>query len=172
LILLFSRYSSPSAPPSVVLELRLDSGFAADAYYLCRWVLGSEGTAAPTSAGPARLHAAGVCSTRRRYFQYTLFSTNGRNYCGFVIILYSNRTGRPPPSPTAGPRQQPPPPMYTLGGSIKPAFQFPATDIPSSSTPPMFQAQPSTLDMAAEDQLAWDEIRYDDILATMEGAPQ
>jgi hypothetical protein len=26
--------------------------------------------------------------------------------------------------------------------------------------------------MGAEDQLAWDEIRYDDILATMEGAPQ
>jgi hypothetical protein len=26
--------------------------------------------------------------------------------------------------------------------------------------------------MGAEDQLAWDEIRYDDILAIMEGAPQ
>jgi hypothetical protein len=36
----------------------------------------------------------------------------------------------------------------------------------------MFQAQPSTFDMGAEDQLAWDEIRYDDILAIMEGAPQ
>jgi hypothetical protein len=36
----------------------------------------------------------------------------------------------------------------------------------------MFQAQPSTFDAAVEDQLAWDEIRYDDILATMEGAPQ
>jgi hypothetical protein len=76
------RDSSPSAPPNVVVELHLDSGFAADA----------------------------------------LFSTNGRNYCGFVIILYSNRTGRPPPIPTVGPRQQPPPPMYTLGGSRQPAF--------------------------------------------------
>jgi hypothetical protein len=36
----------------------------------------------------------------------------------------------------------------------------------------MFQAQPSTFDTGAEDQLAWDEIRYDDILATMEDAPQ
>jgi hypothetical protein len=36
----------------------------------------------------------------------------------------------------------------------------------------MFQAQPSTFDTGGEDQLAWDEIRYDDILATMEGAPQ
>jgi hypothetical protein len=26
--------------------------------------------------------------------------------------------------------------------------------------------------MGAEDQLTWDEIRYDDILAIMEGAPQ
>jgi hypothetical protein len=62
--------------------------------------------------------------------------------------------------------------MYTIGGSRQPAFQLPATDFPSSSTPPMFQAQPSTFDTAAEDQLVWDEIRYDDILATMKGAPQ
>jgi hypothetical protein len=61
--------SSPSASPSVVLELGLDSGFAADACHLCRRVLGSEGTAAPTGAGPAHLRAAAVCSTRRRYFQ-------------------------------------------------------------------------------------------------------
>jgi hypothetical protein len=39
--------------------------------------------------------------------------------------------------------------MYTLGGSRPPAFQFPATDIPSLSTSPMFQ--PSTFDTAAED---------------------
>jgi hypothetical protein len=76
------RDSSPSAPPSVVVELRLDCGFAAD----------------------------------------VLFSTNGRNYCGFVIILSSNRTGRPPPIPTVGPQQQPLSPMYTLGGSRQPAF--------------------------------------------------
>jgi hypothetical protein len=32
----------------------------------------------------------------------------------------------------------------------------------------MFQAQPGTFDTGAEDQLAWDEIRYDDILASMQ----
>jgi hypothetical protein len=32
----------------------------------------------------------------------------------------------------------------------------------------MFHAQPSALDTGTEDQLAWDEIRYDDILASME----
>jgi hypothetical protein len=63
------RDSSPSAPPSVILELRLDSVFAADACYLCRRVLSSEGTAAPTGAGPGGLRAADVCSTRRRYVQ-------------------------------------------------------------------------------------------------------
>jgi hypothetical protein len=35
----------------------------------------------------------------------------------------------------------------------------------------MFQAQPSTFDTAAGDQLAWDEFGYDAILATMDGAP-
>jgi hypothetical protein len=81
-----------------------------------------------------------------------------------VIILYSNRIGRPPPIPTVGPRQQSPPPP----------FQLPVTDIPSSFTPPLFQfqAQPVAFDTGAEDQLAWDEIRVDGILATMEGAPQ
>jgi hypothetical protein len=64
--------------------------------------------------------------------------------------------------------------MYTLGGSRQPAFQLPTTNIPSPSTPPLFQfqAQPGAFDTGAEDQLAWDEIQYDDILATMEGAPQ
>jgi hypothetical protein len=87
-----------------------------------------------------------------------------------VIILYSNRTGRLPPILTVGPRQQqpPPPPMYTLGGSRQPTFQLPATDIPLSSTPPLFQTQPSALDTGTEDQLAWDEIQYDDILASMQ----
>jgi hypothetical protein len=48
------------------------------------------------------------------------------------------------------------------------------TNINSSSTPPLFQfqAQPGAFDTDAEDPLAWDEIQYDDILATMEGAPQ
>jgi hypothetical protein len=74
-----------------------------------------------------------------------------------VIILYSNRTGQPPPIPTLWPRQQPP-----------------ATDIPSSSTPPLFrfQAQPGGFDTGTEDQLAWDEFRVDDVLATMEATPQ
>jgi hypothetical protein len=37
--------------------------------------------------------------------------------------------------------------MYTLGGGSKPpAFQFPVTNIPSSSTSPMFQAQPSAFE--------------------------
>jgi hypothetical protein len=75
---------------------------------------------------------------RRRYFQYTLFSTNAHNYCVFVIILFSKRTGRPPPFPTAGPRQEQSPPIYALGGSRPSAFQFPVADIRSSSTPPMF----------------------------------
>jgi hypothetical protein len=60
--------------------------------------------------------------------------------------------------------------MYPLGGSRPPAFQFPAKDIPSSSTPPMFQRV--TFDMAAEDQLAWDEFGYNDILTTMDDSPQ
>jgi hypothetical protein len=64
--------------------------------------------------------------------------------------------------------------MYPLGGSRQSAFQLPATDIPSSSTPPLFQfqAHPGAFDTGVEDQLAWDEIRVDDILATMEGGPQ
>jgi hypothetical protein len=32
--------------------------------------------------------------------------------------------------------------------------------------------QPSTFDTAAEDQLTWDEFGYNDILATMDDAPQ
>jgi ribonuclease HI len=55
--------------------LRLDSGFTAGACYHCQQVLGSKGTAAPTGAGPARLRAAAVCSTRRRYFQVRLADT-------------------------------------------------------------------------------------------------
>jgi hypothetical protein len=54
--------------------------------------------------------------------------------------------------------------MYPLGVSRPSVFQFPATDIPSSSTLPMFQAQPSTFDTATQDQLAWDEFGYDAIL--------
>jgi hypothetical protein len=39
--------SSPYVTPNVVLELRLDSVFTADACYLCPRVLGSVGTTAP-----------------------------------------------------------------------------------------------------------------------------
>jgi hypothetical protein len=82
-------------------------------------------------------------------FSRPYFSTNGRNCFGFMIILYSNRTGRPSPIPTVCPRQQQPPP---------PPLQIPVTDIPSSSTPPLFQfqAQPGGFDTGAEDQLAWE----------------
>jgi hypothetical protein len=56
-----------------------------------------------------------------------------------------------------------------LGGFRPSVFQFPATDIPSSSTLSMVQP---TLDTSAEDQLSWDEFGYGDILATMNAAPQ
>jgi hypothetical protein len=96
-------------------------------------------------------------------------SRNDRNFCAFVIILYSNRTGRPPPFPTAGPRQQEPSPIFALGGSRPPTFQFPTTDIRSSSTTSMFQP---TFDTPTEEHLGWDEFGYGDILATMDAAPQ
>jgi hypothetical protein len=99
------RDSSPSAPPSVVLELRLDSGFAADAYHLCRRLLGSEGTTTPTGTGPAHLRTTTVCSPGAGTFIRPYFSTNARNYCAFVIIQYSNHTGRLPPFPTVGLRK-------------------------------------------------------------------
>jgi hypothetical protein len=68
------RDSSPSEPPSIIIELRLNSGFAADACHLCWRLLDSEGTTAPTGAGPALLRAAAVCSPgagtfSRPYFQ-------------------------------------------------------------------------------------------------------
>jgi hypothetical protein len=62
--------------------------------------------------------------------------------------------------------------MYPLRVSKPSTVQFPATDIASSSTPTMFQAQPSTFNTSAEDQLAWDEFGYNAILATMDGALQ
>jgi hypothetical protein len=86
-----------------------------------------------------------------------------------VIILYSNRTGQPPPFPTAGPRQQEPPfATYALGGSRPPAFQFPAADIPSSSTPPMFQP---TFDTTTKEHLGWDQMEFNDVLTSLD-APQ
>jgi hypothetical protein len=148
------RDSSPSAPPSVVLELRLDSGFAADAFHPCRRLLGYDGTASTPGAGPAHLRAIAVCPPGRRYFQWTLFSTNAHNYCVFVVILYSNRTGRPSLFPTAGPPQPettaPRAQIFLLGGFRPPTFQFAAADIPSSSTPHMFQP---AFDATTEDPL-------------------
>jgi hypothetical protein len=79
------RDFSPFASPSVVLELRLNSGFATDAFHPCRRLLGSDGTAAATGAGPAHLCAAVVYSLERMYFQWILFSTNAHNYCVFVV---------------------------------------------------------------------------------------
>jgi hypothetical protein len=35
-----------------------------------------------------------------------------------------------------------------------------------------FHAQPGGFDTGTEDQLAWDEFRADDVLATMEATPQ
>jgi hypothetical protein len=87
----------------------------------------------------------------------------------FAIILYSNRTGRPPPFLTAGPRQQDPPPIFALGGSRPPAFQFPVTDIPSSSTPPMFQP---TFDTTTEEHMGWDQMEFRDVLATPDSPQQ
>jgi hypothetical protein len=59
------------------------------------------------------------------------------------LILYSNCTGRPLLFPTAGPRlpetTAPRAPIFPLGGYRPSAFQFAAANIPSSSTPPMFQ---------------------------------
>jgi hypothetical protein len=85
------RDSSPFAPPNVVLELRLGSGFAADSFHPCRRLLGPDGTAAATGARPAQLRAAAVCFPRPMYFQWTLFSSNARNCCVFLlyyILIY------------------------------------------------------------------------------------
>jgi hypothetical protein len=59
--------------------------------------------------------------------------------------------------------------LDALSGSRPPAFQFPSTDIPSSSTPPMFQP---TFDTTTEEHLGWDEFGYGDILATMDSPQQ
>jgi hypothetical protein len=163
------RDFSPSAPPSVVHELRLDSGFAVDPTTFAGGFSAPRVQQHPQAQGPhtyvqRSFAPPGVGTFSRPHFQLM------HDYCGFVIILYSNRTGRLLPFSSVGPRQQEPPPIYTLGGSRPPTFQFPATDIPSSSTPPKFQ--PSTFDTAAEHQLAWDEYGYNDILATMDGGPQ
>jgi hypothetical protein len=90
----------------------------------------------------------------------------------FVVILYSNRTWRPPLFPTVGSRQPetttPRASIFPLGGFRPPVFQFVAADIPSLSTPTMFQPG---FDATTEDQLGWDEFGYGDIIATMD-APQ
>jgi hypothetical protein len=55
------------------------------------------------------------------------------------------------------------PPIFPLGGSRPPAFQFLAADIPSSSTRRMFQP---AFDTTTEDQPTWDQMGLGDILAT------
>jgi hypothetical protein len=100
------RDSSPFARRSVILQLRLDSGFATYASHPCRRLLSSDGTTTAIGAGPAHLHAAAVCPPRHRYFQWTLFSTNAHSYCVFVVIIYFNHTGWPPLFPTARPRRR------------------------------------------------------------------
>jgi hypothetical protein len=107
-----------------------------------------------------------------RYFQWTLFSANVRNYCVFVVILYSNCIGQPPLFLTAGPRQPettaPRASIFPLGGFRPPTFQFATADIPSSSTPSIFQP---AFDATTEDQPGWDQFGYNDILTTLD-APQ
>jgi hypothetical protein len=162
------RDSSPFAPPSVILELRLDSGFAANVCHPCRRLLGSDDTAAATGAGPAHLRAAAVCSPGVGTFSGPYFQLM-HTICVFVILQYSNRTGRPLPFPTAGPRQQEPPTIFALGGSRPSVFQFPVADIPSSSTQPMFQP---TFDTTTEEQLVWDQMEFGDVLTTLDASQQ
>jgi cytochrome c1 len=49
------------------------------------------------------------------------------------------------------------------------AFQFPATDIPSSSIPPMFQP---TFNTTTEEHLGWDQMEFCDVLATLDSPQQ
>jgi hypothetical protein len=59
--------------------------------------------------------------------------------------------------------------IFPLGGFRLPAFQFPVTDIHSSSTRPMFQP---AFDTTTEDQLGWDQMGLGDILATLDFSQQ
>jgi hypothetical protein len=60
-------------------------------------------------------------------------------------------------------------PIYALGGSRPPAFQFPVADIPSSPTPLMFQP---TFDTTAEEHLGWDQMEFGEVLATLDASQQ
>jgi hypothetical protein len=163
------RDSSPSVPCSVVLELRLDSGFATDTCHPCRRLLGSD----DTTTSPAHLRAAAVCSPGRRYFYWTLFSTKHTIivylWLYYILIVQGDRRS----FRQSGPRQPETTtpivsPIFPLGGSRPPTFQLPAADIPSSSTRPMFQP---TFDMTTEDQVGSDQMEFSDVLATLD-APQ
>jgi hypothetical protein len=59
--------------------------------------------------------------------------------------------------------------IFPLGGSIPPAFQLLAADIPSSSTRPMFQF---AFDTTTEDQLGWDQMGLGNILTTLDALQQ
>jgi hypothetical protein len=128
----------------------------------------SDGTAATTGAGPSHLRAAAVCSPWCRYFQWTLFSTNAHNYCMFVVILYSNRTGRPPLFPTVGPRQPETTTLtaliFPLGGFRPLTLQFAADLVHSTYVPVCFRRDHRGPAGLGSDGLG-------DILATLD-APQ
>jgi hypothetical protein len=50
-----------------------------------------------------------------------------------------------------------------------PAFQFSATDIPSSSTSPIFRP---IFDTAIEEHLGWDQMEFCDVLVTLDSPQQ
>jgi hypothetical protein len=158
------RDSSPSAPPSVVLELRLTVSSQQKPATFAGGFSATRVQHHPEAHGPLAYVLWPFAPPGAGTFSRPYFQLMDAICFGFVIILYSNRTRRPPLIPTLWPRQQPP----------APPLQLPTTDIPSSSTPPLFQfqAQRGGFDTGTEDQLAWDEFRVDDVLATMEATPQ
>jgi hypothetical protein len=83
----------------------------------------------------------------------------------YILIVQGDRCSfRRQPETTT-----PTTPIFPLGGFRPPPFQFAATDIPSSSTLPMFQP---AFDATTEDLLGWDQMGYDDILATLDASQQ
>jgi hypothetical protein len=73
----------------------------------------------------------------------------------YILIAQGNRLSFRQPGLDNRRRQHPQLSIFLLGGSRLPAFQFPAADIPSSSTRPMFQP---AFDTTTEDQLGWDQM--------------
>jgi hypothetical protein len=128
--------SSPPAPPNIVLQLRLDSGFTADASHPCRLLLGFDGTTTAT------LRAAAVCSPGAGTFSGPYFQIMHTIivclWLYYILIVQGDR--RSFRQPGLNSRTTPTTlSNFPLGGSRPPAFQFLAADIPSLSTRPMFQ---------------------------------